>query len=119
MVGNNQDLGRTGEDIAAKYLTKHGYKIIARNFRCRSGEIDIIARDGEYIVFVEVKARTSDRYGAATEAVNIHKQQRLKRLATYYLHMTGQLNVNCRFDVVILMPDHNKDWAVSIIKNAF
>ncbi|MFZ5639925.1 MAG: YraN family protein [Bacillota bacterium] len=119
MSGYKKELGQAGEEAAVNFLTKNGYKILTRNFRCRSGEIDIIARDGDYLVFVEVKTRSGARFGLATEAVNYRKQQRLQKLAAYYILATGNNNVDCRFDVVTIQPDQNYNWNIEIIKNAF
>src|SRR5216683_2305707 len=93
-------LGKTGEDLACRELERRGYAIIARRYRCRGGELDIIARDGSTLVFVEVKARDSRAFGDAAEAVTWHKQQRIVRLASDYV-MRHHLNDSpCRFDVV-------------------
>ena len=81
-----QVTGKLGEDLATKYLEKIGYKIVARNFRCRQGEIDIIARKSEELVFVEVKARTNLSYGSPAEAVDFAKQKHMEKVAKYYLY---------------------------------
>lgn len=77
---HNQACGRLGEEIAAEYLSEHGYEIIARNWRSRSGELDIIARTGRTVVAVEVKTRTGTRYGHPLEAITVRKTRRLKLL---------------------------------------
>jgi putative endonuclease len=112
-------LGKNGEDMAEVHLLKCGYEIFERNFRCRLGEIDIIARDGEYIVFIEVKTRTGVRFGMANEAVGYRKQNRLRKLASYYMSKCRLTNANCRFDVVTVKLDNNSNWGIEIIKNAF
>ena len=76
---NKRIVGLKGEDIAAKYLEKHKYKVIERNFACRFGEIDIIAQDGKFIVFIEVKRRKSLKFGRPCEAVDLKKQQTRKK----------------------------------------
>lgn len=119
MSGYKKELGKTGEELAINYLTKSGYQILARNYRCRLGEIDIVAREGEYIVFIEVKTRTGVSFGLASEAVNYRKQQRLHKLAAYYLLLSGKKNMNCRFDVVTLQLINDNNWEIDIIKNAF
>lgn len=96
------NLGKSGEDLAAKALQKKGLKIIIRNFRNKFGEIDIIARDREYLVFVEVKTRCSDRFGLPEEAVTAAKQQQIIRVASSYLSQHKLLNVPVRFDVVAI-----------------
>jgi putative endonuclease len=81
--------GRRAEDAAADYLTQLGWRIVARNWRERRGELDIVARDGESMVIVEVRSRSSKRYGTAAESVDARKQARLAALGTSYVHRTG------------------------------
>lgn len=98
-ANRRQLLGRTGEELAAQALEAAGFKIVARNFRTRLGELDLVARDGRVLVFVEVKARSGRAYGSGAEAVDWHKQQRLRRLACAFLG--EELNDTAiRFDVV-------------------
>ncbi|HEY5468253.1 MAG TPA: YraN family protein [Coriobacteriia bacterium] len=103
------ETARRGEDAAAAYLERIGFVVEARNWRCQSGEIDIVARDGAEIVFVEVKTRRSERAGTAEEAVSAAKQRRVSRLAQAYLRETGEpAETTVRFDVVaikVLAPD--------------
>ena len=94
--------GRWGEDLAAAWYVRHGYDIVARNWRCRSGEIDLIARRGRLMVVCEVKARRTDAYGPAAAAVGPAKQQRLRRLAAEWLATTGVRGVEVRFDVIAI-----------------
>ena len=91
---------RWGEGIAAAWLRLKGYRIEARNWRCPHGELDLVARDGDTLVFVEVKTRTSRAAGAPEEAVNHAKRRRLVRLAQAYLARLGGEPPPCRFDVV-------------------
>lgn len=100
------ELGRRGEDAAAEYLSRRGYTILARNFRCRLGELDIVARDGRTLVFVEVRTRLSDKFGLPEESVDTRKKARLQRLALYYLHKYGLGEATCRFDVVAVSANH-------------
>ncbi len=93
-------LGREGEDFAKRFLRKKGYKILETNYRTPIGEIDIIARDGDVIVFVEVKTRSSLEFGYPHEAVTQSKQNRLKKLALYYLKSQKLTDVSVRFDVI-------------------
>lgn len=93
--------GREGENLAVDYLLKKGYKILEKNFRCPAGEIDIIARDGNFIVIVEVKRRISDKYGEPQLAVNHKKQEKLKKSALYYLCRIGK-ELPVRFDVIAI-----------------
>lgn len=118
MLNKPQQFGQKAEDMAARYLKKHGYKIIARNHRTRSGEIDIIARDGETLVFVEVKARTTERFGSAKAAVTAHKQRQVCKVALGYLKMTDQSQVKARFDVVTVTRRRNTH-DIQLIRNAF
>ncbi len=97
---NRKTLGKIGEDFAAAMLTEEGYRILARNFRCRLGEIDIIAeKDGE-ISFIEVKTRRSLRCGLPSEAVTGEKQLRMKRAAEYYLMTCGGHDKAVQFQVI-------------------
>ena len=93
-------LGKTGEDLACAELEKRGYAIIARRYRRRGGEIDIVARDGPTVVFVEVKARDGHAFGDAAEAVTAFKRRRITRLAIDYMTRNRLANRPCRFDVV-------------------
>lgn len=95
-----QSLGKVGEDLACVELAHRGYAILERRYRTRYGEIDIIARVGDTIVFVEVKARAGDAYGGGGAAVTPCKQQRVVRMASDFLARTGLLDRPCRFDVV-------------------
>lgn len=98
-MDNRLDVGREGEALAASYLEAAGYAIVARNVRTKLGEIDLIARDGKALVFVEVKSRRSERFGRGADAVDARKQARLRRLAEAYLgsRLGGEA---VRFDVV-------------------
>lgn len=102
MTFARQALGQFGEKIAAEELERRGYEILARRYRTRHGEIDIVARDGETIVFVEVKARVTAEFGTAAEAVTAWKQRRLAVMATDYLARSGVAPCPCRFDVVAI-----------------
>ncbi len=93
-------LGRRGEDVAAEALRGQGYDIVERNFRCPEGEIDIVARRGDVIVFCEVKTRVTDRWGEPSEAVGFAKQRRLRGLAARWLKERGARFSEVRFDVV-------------------
>jgi putative endonuclease len=98
-VSRASDLGAAGEDAASAYLKSIGYRIVTRNLRGPGGEIDIVARDGETIVFVEVKARTSRRFGSALGAVDARKRARLRSVAADYLQFVAP-NARARFDVL-------------------
>ncbi len=107
--------GRAGEDLAAQYLKQQGYTILERNYRLRIGEVDIIARDGEYLVFIEVKTRRSTRFGSPFEAVDARKQQQIVKIASAYLQ--GK-ELPVRFDVVAVHLNE-QGVRVEILKNAF
>ena len=93
-------LGNLGEDLACRELTQHGYVILARRYRTRHGEIDIVARDGKVLVFVEVKARSHDRFGGPLAAITAAKQRKLTLMALDYLARSHTTGMACRFDVV-------------------
>jgi len=111
-------LGENGEDLACDELVRRGYAIVARRFRVRGGELDIVARDGPVLVFVEVKTRSGNRFGAAAEAVTGAKQRRLVRLAGEYLVRHRLSDCHCRFDVVSVTVGAGAP-VVEIIRNAF
>ena len=112
--------GKFGEDTAAEYLRKKGYRIVQRNFSCRMGEIDIIAENEDYLVFVEVKLRKNDRYGEAREFVNYSKQQKIIRTASLYLSRF-ETEKQPRFDVIEIYAPHGIASPVTInhLENAF
>lgn len=101
LSANKRQLGTSYERKAEEYLQKNGYRILERNFRSRMGEIDIIAKDGEYFCFIEVKYRATGEYGSPLEAVDFRKQNQIRRVAQYYL-MRNRLSewTPCRFDVI-------------------
>ena len=111
-------LGKTGEDLACRELERLGYAIIARRFRVRSGELDIVARDGPVLVFVEVKARAGRQFGNAAEAVTFIKQRRLTEVAKEYLVRHRVSDCRCRFDVVSIHFGAGEP-AIEVIQNAF
>ena len=100
MANTKQLLGREGEKIAERYLKKKGYKLVERNYRCLSGEVDLIVLDRRVIVFVEVKTRSDDRFGTPFEAVEARKQQKMIRAAQFFLHAKGLQQREARFDVI-------------------
>jgi putative endonuclease len=111
-------LGKTGEDLACAELEKRGYAIIARRYRRRGGEIDIVARDGPTIVFAEVKARDGRAFGAAAEAVTAFKRRRITQIALDYMTRHRLSNCPCRFDVVSIHFDEGRP-AIEVFQNAF
>ena len=127
MTTLRQQRGQDGEDIAARHLETLGYRLIARNWRPNRkdgpggirGEVDIIARHGKTLCFVEVKARSSDRFGAPQEAVTAAKQRQISRLANAYLALQRIDDVPCRFDVVEVWLVPGAAPSVKLHQNAF
>ena len=100
IFNNKQELGKAGEDVSCIYLEQIGYKIIERNFHCRQGEIDIIAKDKDEYVFIEVKTRSNIFFGRPKEAVNRPKQKHIYQSTRFYLYLHGLNNTFVRFDVI-------------------
>jgi len=110
--------GKRGEELAVAYLAEAGYRIVDRNYRCVFGEIDIVAEEGETLVFIEVKSRRSEAYGDPQLAVGREKQKRISRIAMHYLEEKRLRHRPARFDVVavkLLPADHQ----IELIRNAF
>jgi putative endonuclease len=108
--------GDAAEAIAANFLARHGVKVMAQNFRCRFGEIDLIARDGDTLVFVEVRMRQSSQFGGAGASITVAKQRRIALAAEHYLSQLKHVPA-CRFDAILLnkLDIDNVEW----IKDAF
>lgn len=119
MLNRRQRLGNKGEDAVARYLKKKGYKILIKNYRCKLGEIDLIAQDGADLVFIEVKTRSGLGYGSPAAAVNAKKQRQICRTAQYYLAEYRLFDTPARFDVISVLLDAAKDYRIDQIKNAF
>lgn len=111
---DRQQTGKAGEIAACRYLEDKGYQILERNFRCRFGEIDLIALWEDGIVFVEVKTRRNRNYGRPGESVGWKKQQHLKKIALFYLSSRHKLDQESRFDVIEVEPGE-----ITHIENAF
>lgn len=116
---NNKFLGGIGEKAAAEYLESQGYRIIERNYKCKLGEIDIIAADKDTVVFVEVKTRSSNTFGQPGEAVNYHKQKKIVRTALSYISNKKLFNWMSRFDVVEVITDNDRIIDINLIRDAF
>ena len=116
---HRQSLGKLGENLACAALTQRGYAIIARRYRTRLGEIDIIARDGDTTVFVEVKSRAGDEFGGGAAAVTAWKQRKVALMAMDYLVRNRLEDTPCRFDVVTVDVANGKEPQVEIYTNAF
>ena len=112
------DFGKTGEDLACRELERRGYAIIARRYRSRLGEIDIVARDGGTLVFVEVKAREGRAFGDAAEAITGMKRRRIAALAVDYMMRHHLSDCRCRFDVVTIHLESGAP-SVEVFQNAF
>lgn len=112
---NTKILGGLGEAHAENYLKKNGYKILERNYRTKIGEIDLIAEKDEMVVFVEVKARVNTKFGQPKEAVNFHKQFKIRKVAEEYLLRTKRLKRKTSFDVVEFIPPDE----INHLKNCF
>ena len=114
----NKITGNRGEIIACRYLEKYNYKVICKNFSCNYGEIDIIFKDKNEIVFVEVKTRNNVNCGFPAEAVNYYKQKHIFNTAKYFLYINGLLNSFVRFDIIEIYLMSKKP-IINHIKNAF
>lgn len=114
-----QALGRSGEDIAAQYLKKQKYRLLDRNYRCPAGEIDLILGKKEWLVFVEVKARTSADFGEPEEAVTGHKKKRILSAAEWYVAENRLEDRSLRFDVISVVFGEGKPPAVTHFPAAF
>ncbi len=111
---NTKIQGNSGEAQAFHYLIENNYKILETNYKCKIGEIDIIATKDNTIIFVEVKKRNSTKYGLPREAVTPYKQRKIKMVATWYLQKTKNFDKNCRFDVIEILGEN-----INHIQNAF
>lgn len=112
-------LGDKGERVAARYLKRQGFRILARGHRNQAGEIDLIARDGNTLVFIEVKTRRQTTHGLPVEAVHYDKQRRLTRAALVYLKQRGWLERPSRFDVVAILWETDRPPAITHYRQAF
>ncbi len=116
---SRKKLGDSGENLAAKHLRSQGYAIIERNYRLKAGELDLIARKGSTLVFVEVKTRRSDRYGPPETAVTRTKQRRIVRLAEMYMKQKKLLHLQPRFDVIAIQWKETGGHEINHIQAAF
>lgn len=112
---NKRELGKKQEEIAMNHLIEHGYKILDKNFFTKTGEIDIIAKHENYLVFIEVKYRINKNMGLPQEAVDFRKIKRISKTALYYMYKNKiSSEMPCRFDVIVIL-----DTEITLIKNAF
>ena len=114
MGQNNRSIGSIYEKMAGTYLEKQGYQILEYNMFCRAGEVDIVAREGDYLVFVEVKYRANTACGDPLEAVSVMKQRTISKCALSYLKKHRMWDVPVRFDVVGILGEE-----INLIRNAF
>jgi putative endonuclease len=117
-VDGRRETGRRGEELAAALVAGLGYRLVVRNFRCRAGEIDLVALDGETVVFVEVRSRTGRGFGTPLESVDARKQMQVGRVARYFLTARGWHERPARFDVVGVRLDADPP-AVEHVRGAF
>ncbi len=113
------EFGHAGEAAAEQFLRNKGYRILERNLRTTLGELDLIAEDGRVLVFVEVKARTTEAFGGALLAVDHRKQAKLTRLAAHYLAQRHWSDRECRFDVVLIQGRSSAERRIEHVRNAF
>ena len=99
---STQVIGKRAEDLAARFLEQHGCTVVARNFRCRGGEIDLVCHDGKSLLFVEVRLRRNAHYGGAGASITAAKQRRIILAARHYLAAHASADADCRFDCVLL-----------------
>ena len=113
-----KELGRKGEELAIRFLEKKGYRIVARNYVCKLGEIDIIAKEKDTLAFIEVKTRTSALFGPPELSVTPFKQMQLSKAALYFLKEKRLEDVKARFDVVAIVLGHDGE-EIELIRDAF
>jgi len=114
-----QQLGKDSEQLAVEYLQKEGYEILQRNYRIRSGEIDVVAKEKNTLVFIEVKSRSTTRYGHAIQSLTRQQQKRLSKTALTYMHQHKLKDQSARFDVVAIQKNQYMGIEIRLIKNAF
>jgi putative endonuclease len=113
------DIGKIGEDIAVKFLSEKGFEIIERNYHYGHGEIDIVAKDNNFLVFVEVKTRLNLELGEPEYAVNQKKIKQIKKMAELYLFDKEIEEADCRFDVIAILLDDKENPKITHYENAF
>jgi putative endonuclease len=118
MTRERLDLGKLGEELALKKVKSLGYKCITRNYRCALGEIDLIAKDGDTLVFIETKTRKGKSLGYAKEAINDRKKRQLSKVALLYMKANNCCDIKSRFDVVAINLIGDKEQ-IEVVRNAF
>jgi putative endonuclease len=119
MANQRRQLGIDGERAAERFLRRHGYSIVERNYRCRLGEVDLIALDRRTVVFVEVKTRRCTRFGSPFDDVDLRKQRQIVRAAECYLDAHRLHDREVRFDVVAVWPDECGSLTCELMQDAF
>lgn len=120
MKNLNKCIGNYGEDLARKYIEEKGYSLLEQNFLCKLGEIDLIAKDNNYICFIEVKTRYSQKYGSPLESITPSKQKKIYRTAQYYICINNIHKSYFRFDAIeVIISTNGKNPYINLIKNAF
>ncbi len=118
MTRERLDLGELGERLALKRIRRLGYKCLARNYRCPLGEIDLIAKDGDCLVFIEIKTRKGRSTGYAKEAIDLKKMRQISKVALAYMKANNCVDVKSRFDVVAINIMGERE-EIEVIPNAF
>jgi putative endonuclease len=118
VTNSRQTLGHVGESAAVRYLESLGWTVLERNYRCRAGEIDVVARDQESVVFVEVRTRASDVFGTPEESITASKARRMMRCALTYMTVHPDLSADWRIDVVAVRVERSRTLSVSHYRNA-
>ena len=108
-----------GEALAVEFLKQHNYRVIERNFRCKSGEIDIIAQDQDTFCFIEVKTRSTGQFGSGFDAITSSKQRKLVKSALWYCAMHDCAHVSIRFDIVVIQYSYSGQSHLELLKDAF
>jgi putative endonuclease len=119
MTSPSQHFGRSAEQLAAQWLQKKGYRILERNFRVGGGELDLIAKDQDTLVFIEVKGRRTKQFGGAPYAIDDRKKRQIIKLASLYLSQHGLINQLCRFDVILIIGTDQNSPTVTHLEQAF
>ena len=120
MLDSRKEVGAKGEKLAAKFLKRKGYRIIHRNYKCKLGEIDIVAEQDRTIVFVEVKTRRTQEFGPPQYAITAAKKGQISRVAMFYIRDRKLVDQSCRFDVIgITFPPESRRPRIEHIENAF
>jgi putative endonuclease len=116
---SKDDLGRLGEKLGARFLRRQGYRVVARNYACPAGELDLVALDRDTLVFVEVKTRRDDAAAMPEDAVNFHKRRQVTAAAKYYLLQTRAHDRPCRFDVLAILLREGQEPEIEHFVDAF